>query len=101
MQVNYERPKIHLSSRPHDFSGWFAEKSMAGLKHLSQAVDYVKAEEGLYHLRAAVTYQVALVAMVEGFEDALDLQEDAALIMGEGYLGYQKFLKKYGVRETG
>jgi len=101
MPVKPERPEIHLSNKPHDFSDWFIEKSMHGLKHLSQLVDYVKAEEGVYHLRAAVTYQIAQVAMVWGFEEALVLQEDAALILAEGQIGYQKFLNKYGIKEAG
>jgi len=101
MSVKPERPEIHLSNKPYDFSDWFVEKAMHGLKHLSQTVDYVKSEEGAYHLRAAVTYQVAMVAMVHGFEETLDLQDDAMLIMSEGYIGYQKFLKKYGVKEAG
>jgi len=99
MKQKLKRPEIHLSNKPHDVSSWFAEKSQSGLKHLSQLVDYVKTDEALYHLRAAVTYQIAMVAMVNGFEEALELQEDAALILSEGNIGYQKFLSKYGIKE--
>jgi len=99
MRQKQERPEIHLSNKTHDFSNWFAEKTCSGLKHLSQAADYMKDDGGMHHLRAAIAYQIALLAMVNGFEDRLDMQADTERIVNEGYLGYQKFLKQYGVTE--
>ena len=69
------------------------------LMHLSQLTGYVKTDEGQYHLRAALSYQISLLSTLEGFADTLDLSGDAALIVEEGYLGYKKFLSKYGLQE--
>ena len=69
------------------------------LMHLSQLAGYVKTDEGQYHLRAALSYQISLLSTLEGFADTLDLSGDAALIVEEGYLGYKKFLSKYGLQE--
>jgi|GEM_PF-6507427 len=99
MPIEPVRPEIRLSARENDCGDWFAENSKEGLKHLSQAVGYIKADEGLYHLRSALSYQIALVAAIEGFEEALDLEQDTALLLEEGHVGYLKFLKKYGAEE--
>jgi len=74
-------------------------QAQQALKHLSQLVDYVKTDEGQYHLRAAVSYQISLLATLGGFAEVLDLSGAAALVFDEGYLGYKKLLSKYGLQE--
>jgi len=74
-------------------------QAQQALKHLSQLVEYVKTDGGLYHLRAAVSYQISLLSKLGSFEETLDLSGDAALVLGEGYLGYKKLLGKYGMPE--
>ena len=73
------------------------ENAKALLKHLSQLADRSNASGELHpDLRAAINYAASILAAAEGFD--LDI-DDAALIVAEGALGYQKFLLKYGVKE--
>jgi len=93
-------PEIRLGDRNVDFSSWFVEKSREGLKHLAKVVDRLpNVSEPPYRLdlAAAIRYNVSIFAMVSGFEQALDIA-DADLIVNEGYVGLQKFAKKYGVK---
>jgi len=94
-------PEIRLGDRNVDFSSWFIEKSREGLKHLARTVDRLPSidKEPPYRLDLAATirYNVSIFAMVSGFEQELDIT-DADLIVNEGYVGLQKFAKKYGVK---
>ena len=75
------------------------ENTEALLKHLSQLADRSNASGGESHpdLRAAINYAASIFAAVVGFE--LDI-DDTGMIAAEGYVGYLRFLNKYGVRET-
>jgi len=99
MKQKPERPEIRLSNKDYDFSDWFVEKTREALKHLARAVDRMPLDNGPPYridLAAAIRYNVSIFAMVNGFEQELDIT-DADLIFDEGTVGLQKFAKKYGI----
>jgi len=92
-------PEIRLGDRNVDFSGWFIEKTREGLKHLARTIDRLPSidKEPPYRLdlAAAIRYNVSIFAMVNGFEQELDIS-DADWVVNEGFMGLQKLAKKYG-----
>jgi len=93
-------PELRLEGRDFDFSSWFVEKSMSALKHLARVVDRLPHSENeppySRDLAAAIRYNVSIFAMVNGFEQELDI-DDADLILNSGTAGLQLFAEKYGV----
>ena len=94
-------PEIRLGDRQDNLSDWFIEKSREALKHLAKAVDRLpdmdKEPPYRLDLAAAIRYNVSIFAMVNGFEQTLDIL-DADLVIHEGSVGLQKLAKKYGVQ---